>query len=141
MEPLDVINMKPNWGYCVWIMIICFLVRNIYTCTFITTPRYTFTLWQCMIRLRICAHGSLCHIRWFGINMMSMWHPVFLYVSWMWCGFSPDLLIWEFCIWSFAVFKYLSCQERNEECIILSEMQHSQPHMNLYCADFFLIVV
>ena len=61
-----------------------FLVRNIYTFIVSTTLQYTFPVWQCMIRLRICAHCSLCHIRCFGINMTSMCHPCificFIYV-------------------------------------------------------------
>ena len=39
----------------------------------------------------------------------------------------------------FQIFKYLPHQDINDECIFLSEMQHSQPHMALYRADFFLI--
>ena len=53
---------------------ICFLVRNIDTCKFVTSLQYTFPVWKCMIRLRICAHFSLYHIIWFGINMTPMWH-------------------------------------------------------------------
>ena len=34
----------------------------------------------------------------------------------------------------FEFFKYLSRQDSNYECIILAYMQHSQPHMTLYCA-------
>ena len=82
----DVINMKLYWGCSFRILIICFLVMKINTWTFGTAPQYTFPVWKCMIRLRICAHCSLCHIRCFGINMTPMWHHYvlicFLYVMW-----------------------------------------------------------
>ena len=95
----DVIHVKPYWGCCLWILIICFLVRNIDTWTVGTAPQYTFPVWNFMIRLRICAHCSLFRIRCFGINMTSMWHQCILYVSYMWCDFSPDLLLWECWLW------------------------------------------
>ena len=53
---------------------IYFLVSNIYIWTFSTAPKCTFPVWKCMIRLRICAHCRLFHIRCFGINMTPMWH-------------------------------------------------------------------
>ena len=34
----------------------------------------------------------------------------------------------------FEFFKYLSHQDSNDECILWSEMQHSHPHITLYCA-------
>ena len=75
----DVINVKPNLGCCLFVFFICFLVRKIDIWTFGTK-------WKCMIRLRICAHCSLYHIRCFGINMTPMWHHCificFIYVIW-----------------------------------------------------------
>ena len=82
----DLINLKPNWGCCVWILMIYFLVLKIDTWTVVTAPQYIFPFWKCMIRLRICAQRSSCHIRCFGINMTSMWHDCiyifFIYVMW-----------------------------------------------------------
>ena len=119
-------------------MIIYFLVRKIDIWTFGTSPQYTFPVWKCMIRLRICAHCRFCHIRCFGINMKSMWnHCIFICFLYVMCFFdrSSILSILDFIL---EFFKYLSCQDSNDECIILSEIQHSQPNMNLYCADIFL---
>ena len=82
----DVINVKPNWWCCLWIMVICFLFSNIDTWTFSTLPQYTFTVWKFMIRIRISAHRRICHIRCFGINMTPMWHHcIFIYLIYvMW---------------------------------------------------------
>ena len=125
------INVKPNWGCCFFILFICFLVRKIDTLAFGTAPQYTFLVWTCMIRMRICAHFSLFHIRWFGRNMIPMWHHCificFIYVMWVFTRPSA-LRILDFI---FSFFKYLSRQDSNDECILLSEMQHSQPHMTL----------
>ena len=45
-----------------------------------------FPVCQCMLRLKICAHCSICHIWCFGINMTSMWHHCnficCIYVMW-----------------------------------------------------------
>ena len=38
----------------------------------------------------------------------------------------------------FEFLKYQSCHYGNEECILLADIQHSQPHMTLYRADIFL---
>ena len=135
----DVINVKPNWGCCFWILIIYLLVRKIDTRTFVTAPQYTFPLWKCIIRLKICAHINLFHTRCFGINMTSMWnHCIFICFIYVMCFFTrtSDLIILDLI---FSFLKYLSQQDINYECIILSEMQHSQPQMNLYCAGFFKI--
>ena len=40
-----------------------------------------------------------------------------------------------FSTWAF--FKYRSCHNSNEGCILLADIQHSQPNMTLYCADCF----
>ena len=82
----DVINVKPYWGCCFWILIIFLLVRNIDTWKFGTALQYTFPVWKCTIRLRICAHYSRFHIRCFGRNMTPMWHHCIficlIYVVW-----------------------------------------------------------
>ena len=137
----DVINVKPNWGCCFFMFLICFLVRNIDTWTVSTTPQYTFTVLKCMIRLRICAHCSFCHIRCFGINMMPMWHDsIFICFIYVMCFLTrPSAL--RILALSFSFFKYLSQQDNNAECILLEEMQHSQPHINLYRAEYVLIEV
>ena len=51
------------------------------------------------------------------------------------CFFTrlSDLSILDF-IFEFF-FKYLSRQDNNDECILLAEMQHSQPHTTLYRVD------
>ena len=38
----DLINVKPYWGCCLWILIICFLVSKIDTWTFVIALQYTF---------------------------------------------------------------------------------------------------
>ena len=98
----DVINLKPNWGCCFFMFFICFLIRNIDTWAFSTAPQYTFPVWKCMIRMRISAYSWIWHIRCFGINMTPMWHHCILYVSYMWCDFSPYLLLWAFWVLSFS---------------------------------------
>ena len=128
-------------GVVCWILIIYYLVRKIDTWTVKTTQQYTFPVWKCMIRLRIYAHCIFFHIRCFGINITSMWHNSIFMCSYMWCAFSPDLLLWAFWLWPLSFFKYPSLQESNDACIIVAETQHSQPHMTLYCANIFLIVV
>ena len=67
-------NVIFNSRTCAGIFIICFLVRKINTWTFGTTLQYIFRVWQCMIWLWICTHCCLCHIRCFGINIMTMWN-------------------------------------------------------------------
>ena len=128
----DVINVKPYWGSCFLILIICFLVRKIYTWTVSTAPQYKLSVRKCIIRLRICAHCSLFHIRFFGINMTPMWHHCificFIYVIWFFT--IPSAL--RILAFIFQSFKYLSRQDSNDECIILAEMQHSQPHLIFY---------
>ena len=134
----DVINVKSYWWCCFWILIICFLVKNIYTWKVFTATKYKFPVWKWMIRLRIFAHCSLFHIRLFGINMTPMWHHyIFIcFINVMWLFTRPsDLSIFDFI---FHFFKYLSRQDSNDECIILAEMQHSQPHMTFYCVEFVL---
>ena len=70
----DVINVKPNC-WCCFVMFFSYLsVRNIDTWTVGTAPQYKFPVWKWMLRLRICAHCSICHIWCCGINMTSMWH-------------------------------------------------------------------
>ena len=92
----DVINVKPYWVSCVWILIICFLVRNIDTWAISTASQYKFPVWQCMIIMRIWTYCSLFNIRLFGINMTSIQsHCIFvcfLYVIF----FSTDLIFWAF---------------------------------------------
>ena len=127
----DVINVKPNRGCCFLMIFIFFLVRNIDTWKVGTTPQYTFSVWKCMIRLRVCAHCSICHIRCFGINMTPIRnHCIFICFIYVMCFLtrSSALSIFAFIL---QFFKYLSRQDRNEECILLLEMQHSQPHMTL----------
>ena len=137
----DEINVKPYWGCCFWMLIICLLVRKIEIWKFGIEPQCTFPVWKCIIRLWICAQSSLCHIRCFGINITPIWHQWMLYVSYMWYYFSPELLIWEFWLLSLSFFRYLSRQDSNDECIPLAEMKHSQPHITLYCDTFVLIEV
>ena len=80
----DVIDVKYNWGRCFFVSFIFLLVRKIYMWTLSTIPQYTFPVWKCMIRLRICAHCIICHIRCSGINMTPIWHDrifiCFIYV-------------------------------------------------------------
>ena len=117
---------------------ICLLFSNIDTWTFSTPPQHTFLVCKCIIRLRICAHCTIFHIICFGINMMSMWHNCificFIYVMF----FFTRPLVLRILDLIFEFFKDISLQYRNDECILLSEIQHSQPHMTLYCADIFL---
>ena len=130
----DVINVKPNWGWCVWILMICLFVRKIYTWKVSTRPQYTFSVWKCMIRLRICAHCSLYHIRWFDINMTSMWHD-FIFICFIYVMlFFTRPSAWAFWLWYVSFLKYLSRQKSFDECILLAKIQHSQPHMTLYRA-------
>ena len=129
------INMKPNRGCYFFVFFICFFVRNIDPWTVGTTLQYKIPVWKCMMRLRICAHCRICHIRCFGINMTPMWnHCIFICFIYVMCFLTRPsaLIILDFI---FQFFKYLSRQDRNDECILLSEMQHSPPHMTLYCAD------
>ena len=88
-----------------------------------------------MIRMRICTHVSLFHIICFGINMTSMWNQcIFICFIYGMCFFiRPSILIILDLVLKF--FKYLSRQDSNYECILLAEMQHSQPHMTLYRTD------
>ena len=82
----DVINVKPNWGCCFFMFLSCLLVWNIYTSTVSTALQYTFTVWKCMLRLRICAHCSIFHIWCCGINMTSMWyHCIFICCIYVMC--------------------------------------------------------
>ena len=86
---------------------------------------------------RACNHFDTYH--WMilkghlGLDTV-MWHECILDVSYM-QFFFPDLMFWEFLIWSLSFFKYRSRNDSNEECIILEDIQHLQPHMTLYCAD------
>ena len=100
-----VINVKPYWGCCVWIMIIFVLVAKIDTYKVGKAPQYTFSVWKCMIIMMIFSHFRLCHIRCFGINMTPIWNDCIFYVSYMWCAFSPDLLLWSFFIWYLSFFQ------------------------------------
>ena len=60
---LDFFQITITPGGCSVVMFFsCFLVRNIYTRKVSTEPQYTLPVWQCMLRLRICAHCSICHI-------------------------------------------------------------------------------
>ena len=115
----DVINVKPYWECFVWITLICLLVMNIDTYPFITTNYYTFLVWQCIIRLSICTHFILFHIRCFGINVTSIWHNCvsicFKYAIWFFT--RPSVLIIETLIFQF--FKCLLHKDINDECIIL----------------------
>ena len=131
------INVKYNWGCCFWILIIYLFVRKIDTWTFGTTTQHTFTVCQCMLILRICTHYRLCHIRQFGINMTSMWnHYILICFIYMIFYFTrPSVLSILALIFQF--FKYLSRQDSNDECILLTEMQYSQPQMTLYCTGIF----
>ena len=99
----DVINMKPNWGCCVWIIIIYFFLINIYTEKFRTAQYYTFPVWQCIIRLSICTHFILFCIICFGVKMTSMWHHCificFKYAIWFstrTSGLNIETLIFNF---------------------------------------------
>ena len=85
----DVINMKPNCGCCFVMFFSYFLVRNIDTWTVGTAPQYKFPVWKWMLRLRICAHCSICHIWCFGINMPSMWHHcIFICCIYLMCSLT-----------------------------------------------------
>ena len=64
----------PHWKCVLRCCNDCPCIRNIDTRTVSTALQYTFPVWKCMLRLRICAHCSICHIWCFGINMTSMWH-------------------------------------------------------------------
>ena len=100
------------------VLVICFLVRNIDTWTFGTSPQYIFPLYKCMIILRICAHCILCHIRRFVINMTPMWHHCifiyFIYVMWFFTRIYALIIL----AFIFQFFKYLSRQDSNDKCII-----------------------
>ena len=127
----DVINVKLNWGCFLFMFFSYFLVRNIDTRTVSIASQYTFPVWKCMLRMRICAHCSICHIWCFGINMTSIWnHCIFICCIYVMCFLTrPSALsIW---LWSLIFFKYLPRQDSNDECILLAEMQHSQPHLTL----------
>ena len=53
------------------------------------TAIYTFTVWKCIIRLRICEYCSPLHIRLFGINMTPTWHHcIFICFIYMMCFFT-----------------------------------------------------
>ena len=65
---------------------------------------------------------------------------VFLYVSYI-QFFSPGLMFFRILALIFDSKKYRSRHDSNEECILLADIQHSQPHMTLYRADFFLFGV
>ena len=51
---------------------------------------------------------------------------------------SMDLLFCTLQLLSLSSFKKFSRHDNNYECIILAYMQHSQPHMILYCEVIFL---
>ena len=126
-----VINVKPNWECCFFMFFICFLVRKINTWTVGIAPEYTFPVWKCIIRMRICAHCRICHIRFFGINITPIWnHCIFVcFIYVMWFLTRPSAL--RILAFILDFFKFLSHQDSNDECILLAKIQHSQPHMNL----------
>ena len=81
-------------GFCFVMFFSYFLVRNIDTWTVGTAPQYLFLVWKCMIRLRICAHCSLCSIRCFGINMTPMWHDcIFICFIYVMCFLTRKYLV------------------------------------------------
>ena len=127
----DVVDVKPNWGCFFDMFYSCFLVRNIDTRTVSTAPQYTFPVWQCMLRMRICAHCSIFHIWCFGINMTPMWNQcIFICCIYVVCFLSrPSALSILALILQFL--KYLSRQDSNDTCILLAEMKHSKPHIIL----------
>ena len=127
----DVINMKPNCGCFFFMFFSCFLVRKINTRTVGTALQYTFPVWKCIIVMRISSHCCICHIRCFGINMMPMCHHcIFIYSMYMiyFLTRPSALIILDFIL---EFFRYLSRQDSNDECILLAEMEHSQPHIIL----------
>ena len=67
----------------------------------------------------------------YDVNVTSLYFICFRYAIWFFTRHSIlrilDLI--------FDFFKYLSWQDSNNDCIFLAEMQHSQPHMTLYCSD------
>ena len=111
----DVIHVKPYWGYCFWLLIISFVVRNIDTWKFGTAPQYIFPVWQCMIILRICVKFSLCHIICFVISMTPMWYHYificFIYVIWFFTRTSALRIL----ALIFQFFKYLLLQDRSND--------------------------
>ena len=87
----------------------------------------------------ICTHCSHGHFRWFCIDMTPMRHRRVLYVSNRRLYNSTDLWFWLFWLRSFSLFNWISLHASNDQCILLSDMQHSQPRMILYHSDAFLI--
>ena len=83
------INVEINWRTRVGILVICFLVKDIYAWKFRTTLKYKFPVWERMIWLWIRTHCCLCHIIWFSVNKMPIWHQcVFICFIYVIC-FSP----------------------------------------------------
>ena len=86
----------------------------------------------------IHTHCWIFHIIYFGLNTTLMWHDrIFI------CFIYANLLFPQtFCFDNFRfdpwVFKCRSRHDSNEECILLADIKHSQPHITLYLDDVFL---
>ena len=55
-----------------------------------------------------------------------------LYVSNRWLAISPDLMFCAWRLWYLSVSKNRSCYDNNDECILLADIYHSQPHIPFY---------
>ena len=116
----DVINVKPNWGCCFFMFFSYLFFGEFNTSKVGTASQYTFPVWKCIIRMRISAHGWICHIRCFRINMTPMWHHCnFICCIYMMCFLNrPSALnIFDLIL---EFFKYLSRQYINDECTLLA---------------------
>ena len=90
-----------------------------------------------MISLWICTHCCLFRIRCFGVNMTPMWYNrIFIwFVYAVWFFARPFVLsILDFIL---EFLKYRPHHDINEECILLEDIQNSQPHRILYLDDVF----
>ena len=81
-----------------------------------------------MHTLQPLQYQMICHK--YDIHVASL----YLYILFL-CNFFHQTFCFENFGFDLRVFKYLSRQDSNDVCIVLSEIQHSHPHMTLYRAE------
>ena len=131
-------NMEAYCREYVWVMFIWFLAWEVKTWTLCTTTQQTFPVWKYMFWCWICTHYGYEHARLCLIDMLTMRNLGLSYVSNIWLAISPDLLFCSFWILSLSFYRYCSRLDNKNECIIMVDMQHSQPNTTLYYAEMFL---
>ena len=106
--------------------------------------QHRMTHFQCGNEWSECEYANTLplpyHMLWSKYDAHVAWPYVYMFHI---CEFyfSSDLLFWVFLIWYLSFFKYRSRHDSNGKCILLEDIQHSQPHMTLYIAEKNLIGV